>query len=403
MARSSASMSVSRLCSLLLFLWGAGLAGAVPVRASENDTEFRGFVSALWSDARQRGVTRATFDEALGGVVPDAEVLRLTKRQPEYNSPVGEYLKRRVSQGLLAGGRRQAAKLRETLAAIEAKYGVDPYVVVAIWGLETNYGGFSGGKDVIRSLATLAHARYRDDFFRNELLAALQILQEGHIERPQMKGSWAGAMGQAQFIPSSFLKFAVDFSGDGRRDIWTSVPDVLASIANYLKEHGWQLGVAWGYEVTIPDGFDYRRSRATYREWAALGVRRADGAPFPKEGGAILFFPSGSKGPGFLATSNFEAIRKYNLSDAYTLSVATLADQMRGRKAFVGNWPEVRPLSRERRIWMQKRLAALGYKVNNFVGQIDFDLRDRIREAQARAGLLPDGYATEALLAELAR
>ncbi|MBK8008324.1 MAG: lytic murein transglycosylase [Rhizobiales bacterium] len=193
---------------------------AAPVCAQEAAPPFRNFLSSLWPDAQKRGVSRETFDGAIRGIAPDAEVLRLTKSQPEYVRPIGDYVKNRLTANLIASGKRNAEKWAQTLEAVEKKYGVDKEIIVAIWGLETGYGSFSGGKDVIRSLATLAHARYRGDFFRNELLAALEVLEQEHITRDKMKGSWAGAMGQPQFIPSSFLKFAVDFSGDGRRDIW---------------------------------------------------------------------------------------------------------------------------------------------------------------------------------------
>lgn len=386
----------------LIFLFLCLVVAASPLRAQERaDAGFRSFLSSLWPDAQKRGVSRATFDGALRGIVPDSEVLRLTKSQPEYNRPIGDYLKNRLTGGLIAGGKRNAERWAQTLAAVEAKYGVDKNVVVAIWGLETGYGSFTGGKDVIRSLATLAYARYREDFFRNELLAALEILQQEHITREKMRGSWAGAMGQAQFIPSSFLKFAVDFSGDGKRDIWSDVPDVLGSIANYLKENGWNRGIPWGYEVTIPEGFDYRRSRASFSEWSALGVRRADGGKFPVSGDGILFFPSGASGPGFVVTGNYEAIKRYNLSDAYTLTVAGAADRLRGKSGYRGKWPGVVPLDREQRIRMQKLMRAKGYPVSNIVGQIDFDLRDQIRILQVKFGLLPDGYPTETFLQRL--
>jgi membrane-bound lytic murein transglycosylase B len=391
-------MFVKRLVLLSLF----ALLAAPPLAAQEAAGQsFRVFLGALWPDVQKRGVSRATFDAAIRGVVPDDEVLRLTKSQPEYNRPIGDYLKNRLTANLLAGGKRNAEKWAATLEAVEAKYGVDKNIIVAIWGLETGYGSFTGGKDVIRSLATLGHARYRDEFFRNELLAALEILEQEHITREKMRGSWAGAMGQAQFIPSSFLKFAVDFSGDGRRDIWNDVPDVLGSIANYLKEHGWKRGQPWGYEVAIPEGFDYRKSRASFAEWQALGVRRADGGKFPASGDGILFFPSGASGPGFVVTGNYEAIKRYNLSDAYSLTVAGTADRLRGMSGYRGKWPEVIPLNREQRIRMQKLMQAKGYPVNNVVGQIDFDLRDQIRILQVKFGLLPDGHPTETFLQRL--
>lgn len=385
------------LCALFTFTLAA------PVCAQEAAPPFRNFLSSLWPDAQKRGVSRETFDGAIRGIAPDAEVLRLTKSQPEYVRPIGDYVKNRLTANLIASGKRNAEKWAQTLEAVEKKYGVDKEIIVAIWGLETGYGSFSGGKDVIRSLATLAHARYRGDFFRNELLAALEVLEQEHITRDKMKGSWAGAMGQPQFIPSSFLKFAVDFSGDGRRDIWGNMPDVLGSIGNYLREHGWKPGLPWGYEVTIPRDFDYRISRRTFAEWAALGVRRADGGKFPASGEGILFFPSSASGPGFVVTGNYEAIKRYNLSDAYSLTVAGTANRLRGMDGYRAKWPQVIPLNREQRIRMQKLMQAKGYPVNNVVGQIDFDLRDQIRVLQVKFGLLPDGHPTETFLEKLER
>jgi membrane-bound lytic murein transglycosylase B len=384
-----------------ILFWVCAAFAVQPLYAQDTSASFRSFLSALWPDAQKRGVSRATFDGAIRGIAPDEEVLRLTKSQPEYIRPIGDYLKNRLTANLIASGKRHAEKWAETLSAVEKKYGVDKEIIVAIWGLETGYGSFSGGKDVIRSLATLAHARYRDDFFRNELLAALEILEQEHITRDKMKGSWAGAMGQAQFIPTSFLKFAVDFSGDGHRDIWGNVPDVLASIGNYLRQHGWKPGLPWGYEVSLPRDFDYRKSRASFAEWTGLGVKRADGGKFPASGDGILFFPSGASGPGFVVTGNYEAIKRYNLSDAYSLTVAGTANRLRGMEAYRGKWPEVIPLNREQRIRMQKLMQAKGYPVNNVVGQIDFDLRDQIRILQVKFGLLPDGHPTETFLQRL--
>ncbi len=245
------------------------------------------------------------------------------------------YLKSRVTAG--SALRWQDATPRNgptRWTAVEAKYGVDKNIIVAIWGLETGYGGFSGGKDVIRSLATLAQARYRDDFFRNELLAALEILEQEHITREKMRGSWAGAMGQAQFIPSSFLKFAVDFSGDGRRDIWSDVPDVLGSIANYMKETRLAARRTVGFRSLACRKISIiAKAARRFPEWQELGIRRADGRALPKSGNGILFFPSGAEGPAFLVTSNYETIKRYNLSDAYSLTVAGTADRLRGSRA----------------------------------------------------------------------
>ncbi|HXM31454.1 MAG TPA: lytic murein transglycosylase [Xanthobacteraceae bacterium] len=368
--------------------------------AEETKNDFQSFVANLWPDAKASGVSRATFDAAFKGLTPDPQVIAATKRQPEYIRPAGAYIASLVSEGRVAAGRKHMVPYAETLAAVEAKFGVDRFILLSIWGIESNYGREPEGKDVIRSLATLAEARYRDDFFRHELISALVILQQGRVAREKLIGSWAGAMGQPQFIPSSFLRYAIDFSGGGRADIWTNVLDVLASIANYFRESGWTAGMPWGFEVTIPAGFDYRKSRAPFMDWTSLGVKRADGGALPGTGDAILLFPSGYKGPAFLVTKNFEAIKRYNNSDAYALAAVHLADRLRGAGPIRAPWPDDdKPLSREERVELQRALATLGYKVNNFQGQIDFDLRDNIREIQTSAGRVADGNPDAALLA----
>jgi lytic murein transglycosylase len=298
---------MSRFAFALVIALGSG--GGAAAQTAEPLESFQTFLQKLWPDAQQRGVTRATFDAAFAGITPDPRVMALTKRQPEYGKPVGEYLAGMVSKDRIERGRQNLAEHADALASVERAYGVDRAVLVAIWGVETSYGRFSDRWDVIRSLATLAHARFRDPYFRNELLAALAILQARHIAREKMTGSWAGAMGHTQFMPTSFMDYAVDFSGDGRRDIWTTIPDVLASTANYLQK-GWIPGLPASVEVIVPAGFDYAKSRASFADWTKLGVRSAGSKPFPAEGEAILFFPSGSKGPAFLVTGNFNVIKR---------------------------------------------------------------------------------------------
>jgi len=288
------------------------------------------FVEALRTDAQRHGITPATFAAALANFTPDPRIIAATRKEPEYGRPVGAYVDSLVSAPHVAAGAAQAARQASLLGAIEKKYDVERWIILSLWGVESSFGSARDRWDVIRSLATLAEARYRDPYFRNELLVALRILQEGHIGRDRMLGSWAGAMGQPQFMPSSFYDYAVDFSGDGRRDIWTNVPDVLASIANYMARSGWQPGLPWGFEVMVPKDFGYRRSRAAFAEWAKLGFRRADGGAFPRDGEGFLLFPSGASGPAFLVTSNFVVIKRYNNSDTYPLAVGHLADRMHG-------------------------------------------------------------------------
>jgi lytic murein transglycosylase len=378
-----------------------------PASAQSPDPEvrsFRSFIESLRPLAEQKGVTRDTFDRALGNVQYDVEVSGLSRKQPEYGRPVGDYVNSLVAQNRIRGGEKRLAENARLLDAIEKKYGVPREVLVAIWGIETSFGSNQGGKSVIRSLATLAFLNYKGDFARDELLTALVILQQQHIPPDRMIGSWAGAMGQPQFIPSSFLRWAVDFSGDGKRDLWTNVPDVLASIANYLRENGWQPGLPWGFEVLVPKNFDLRKSRGDFREWVTLGFKRADGGALPttSKDEAILFFPAGARGPAFLVTANFNAIKTYNISDVYALAVLHLADRMAGAPPFAAKWPEGdRQLSREDRMKIQVALQKLGYKVSNTQGMIDFDLRDNIREMQSKFGMTPDGNPTAEFLGRL--
>jgi lytic murein transglycosylase len=371
-----------------------------PLRAQE--PSFAAFEGALWPDAQAKGVTRATFDLALNGVTPNPRVIAATKRQPEYGKPVGAYVNDIASRGRIANGQRKEKEWAKTFDAVEKKFGVERSVLLALWGVETDYGAEKDHWDVFRSLATLAFARYRHPYFRNELIVAMRIMQDGRFPRDKMVSSWAGAMGQTQFMPTNVVDYAIDFSGDGKSDIWNNVPDVLGSTANYLSKEHWKRGLPWGFEVTLPKGFDYKRSRGSFAEWAKLGVRRADSKPLPHSGPGILFFPSGANGPAFIATENYAVLKEYNNSDAYAIAVGHLADRIRGGPPIMTAWPaDDHPISRDARIALQKKLAALGYKVLDFEGHIDFDLRDMIRAEQVKLGMLPDGNPTAAFLDRL--
>src|SRR5689334_2755623 len=380
--------------ALLLTIPGA------PTRAQ--DQSFAAFASALWPDAQAKGVTRASFDTAMKGVTPDPRVIAATQRQPEYGKPVGDYVNAIVSNRRIADAQLKAREWAKTFDAVEKKFGVDRWVLLALWGMESDFGTEKDRWDVFRSLATLAYVKYRHPYFRNELIVAMRIMQDNKFARAKMVSSWAGAMGQSQFMPSNFVDYAVDFSGDGQIDIWSSVPDVLGSTANYLHKWKWNPALPWGFEVIVPGGFDYMRSRATFAEWQALGVRRADGKPFPESGQGILFFPSGATGPGFIVTENFDVLKEYNNSDAYAIAVGHLADRIHGGGLIRTAWPkDDRQLSRDARIGLQKKLSDLGYKVKDFEGHIDFDLRDSIRAEQKKFGMRPDGTPTAALLEKL--
>ena len=375
---------------------------AIGSASGQSGETFDAFLAGLWKDAAAQGISRATFDLAFTGVTPDARVLGAMQHAPEYGKPFGAYVESIVSPSRIAVGTRKSALWADMLRRIEAKYGVPESILVSIWGIESSFGDSADRWDVFRCIATLANAKIQQPYFRDELISALKILQSHAIARPQLLGSYAGAMGQAQFMPSSYLKYAVDFDGDGHADIWTSVPDVLASIANYLRQYGWQPGLPWGFEVLAPLKFDYRVSRGTFREWQARGFERLDGGRWPDTGDAILFFPSGAPGPAFLVTQNFVVLKTYNNSDAYALAVAHLADRLHGAGRFRSAWPinDVQP-SRSERIALQKKLASLGYKVADFDGHFDFDLRDDIRKLQQSFGMTPDGHPSRAFLDRL--
>jgi lytic murein transglycosylase len=378
--------------------------GGVPGSAAQNEASrvpdsFDLFLEELWPDAASRGISRVTFDRAFAGLTPDGRVIAATQRQPEYGKPVGAYINSIASRERIAAGMRKASQWLQTFSAVERQFAVDRWTILGIWGIETSFGNEKDHWDVVRSLATLAQARYRHPYFRDELLSALRVMQEGYIARNKMLGSWAGAMGQPQFMPSNFLDYAVDFSGNGKRDIWSNVPDVLASIANYLKKEGWSSGLTWGFEVVVPQGFDYHRSRGTFADWARLGLRRSDGQALPSDGEAILFFPSGATGPAFLVTANFSVIKRYNDSDVYALAVLHLGDRIKGLGPVLADWPNNDPqLSRDERIALQQKLATFGYPVRDFEGHFDFEQRDAIREVQSQNGMIPDGHPTPKLL-----
>jgi lytic murein transglycosylase len=402
------SRPLLRLVGALLFCWvaaGSAWAHAKTEHRSEAQ-KFHAFIETLWPEAKAQGVSRKTFDLAFRGVSYDPKVIAQTTRQAEVVKPIWDYIAGAVSPARVTRGGEKAASYQTWLNKARQEYGVEPAIVIGIWGLETDFGGFAGSDNVIRSLATLAYARYRDDYFKDELIAALQILQEGDIAPSQMKGSWAGAMGQTQFMPSSFLKFAVDFEGHGRRDIWTSAPDAIGSTANYLKEHGWRAGEPWGIEIALPKGFalaavdflDY----APFPAFAQRGVTRADGTPLPESGEAQLLIPAGLHGPIFLVTPNFKVIKSYNNSTSYALAVALLGDRAMGGAELAGAWPiHDRGLSLAQARDMQTRLKKMGYDVGKIDGKFGETGQTALRAYQEKHGLTPDGYPTLALLQRL--
>ncbi len=397
---------VRRFCGALLLGLSITIGvedGLRPAQAQEvSEAGFQRFVQSLWPAAKARGISRATFDEAFRGVQPDPKIIALTKKQSEFVRPIWDYINGSISAQRLQRGREMNAEWSKTLAAIERTYGVPRSVVLGVWGMETNFGSFTGSIYAVRALATLAYTGYRDDFFKEELLIALQILDEEHIDRDKMLGSWAGAMGQTQFMPSSFMKYAVDGNRDGVRDIWSSVPDAMASTANYLRKQGWQPGLPWGFEVKLPQSFDFRHLKQNFAYWQALGVRRLDGKAMPRTGEASLFLPGGANGPAFLVTSNYDVIKTYNSSDAYAMGVAHLGDRIMGGLPIQGAWPKDQPmLAKDERQELQQRLARLGFYEGETDGKFGSKTREAVRNFQLRRGLIPDGYADYAVLREL--
>jgi lytic murein transglycosylase len=368
---------------------------------------FRNCLEGMWPLAARRGVSRATFDQHAAGLTPDLRIMDLLDSQPEFTKALWEYMDLLVSDERIAKGREMLAAYKAAFDAMEKHYGVDRHVVAAIWGIESNFGTLGGDRPVIRSTATLACVGRRQDYFREEFLSTLELLQHGDVRPDRLKGSWAGAFGPTQFMPTTFKRFAVDFDGDGRRDVVDSVPDMIASTANNLKHDGWASGETWGYEVVLPEGFDYlladRRKRMTLREWERHGVRRVGDKEFPRPGDrAFLLIPAGAQGPAFLMLPNFRVIMKYNPAEAYAIAIGHLADRLRGGEPFVQPWPRhERALSVSERIEMQQHLARKGYNVGEPDGLVGSRTRAAIRDYQIAVGLIPDGFASTSILSRL--
>ena len=359
--------------------------------------------------ALQAGISPSTFDRAFLGVTPDLDVIKADRSQPEFTRPVWEYLEGALSPLRVRNGKKLLEQNAELLTRLEQRYGVDRQVLVAVWGMESNFGQFQGNKSVIRSLATLAYEGRRPQFAQDQLIAALQIIQHGDIQPEAMRGSWAGAMGQTQFIPTTYNTHAVDFDGDGRRDIWNSTPDALASTAHYLQSSGWKRGQPWGFEVQVPAGFDFWQADGVLRkpvsEWLAMGVKLPAGTQLPANSNqlpAALLLPAGARGPAFLVLDNFRAILKYNNSSSYALAVSLLGDRFSGWGFIAGSWPkEDLPLSRSERMELQNLLNSNGHEAGNADGIIGANTRKAIRNAQQGRGWPADGYPTHKLLESL--
>ena len=377
------------------------LALAAPARA-----DFSACLASLRADAAQKGVTAATLEAALSGLQPDMKVLEFETNQPEFKTPIWDYMAGLVDDERVADGKAAMAKTAGALAKAEGRFGVDRHVLAAIWGVESNFGEDMGKRPLVQSLATLAcFSAQRPSYFRGELMATLKIADRGDVPLDRLQGSWAGAFGQTQFMPSTFLRLAVDLDGSGR-DIVDSAAAALGSTANYLKHSGWTTGEPWGFEVKIPEGYSGpsgRKTKQPMSAWAARGVTRLDGRPLG-EGEAGLLLPAGAAGPAFLVTHNFDVIYSYNAAESYALAIAILAQRLAGGPGIVAPWPTDDPgLSRAERREVQTLLNKRGYDIGEPDGAIGAKTKAAIADFEGKNGLKVDGRASLKVLEALRR
>jgi lytic murein transglycosylase len=378
----------------------------LPPHDANLQQRFAAWLADYRSFARASGVSDATLQAALDGAQYLPRVVELDRAQPEFTRAVWDYLDTAASPERVARGQQQGAIARADIDAAAARYGVPAEVLLAIWGMESNFGSNYGSTPTVDALATLGFDGRRGDWARKELLAALQILDRRDIDRAHMIGSWAGAMGQTQFMPSTFLSYAVDADGDGRRDIWGSMADVMASTANFMARSGWRSGQPWGLEVSLPPGFDPARADPSLRQaasqWAAEGVRAADGRPLPELPEAELLLPVGARGPAFLVGPNFRALLRYNNSTSYALGVGLLAQRLAGGPGVQAAWPrDLVPLSRSQVTALQTALNTRGFGTGTPDGVMGPATRRGLRDWQRSVGLPADGYPTTELLQRL--
>lgn len=381
--------------------------GETEIQLAATQGGFERWKAGFRKTAVASGINGSVYDRAFQSVRYNPRVVELDGKQPEFTRTMEDYVNRTVSRERIAQGRRLANQLSNVLGEIERRFGVDRQVVMAIWGIETNFGAFMGGTDVIESLATLAYDGRRRAWAERELIAALSILQSGDTVPGRIEGSWAGAMGHTQFMPTSYLAYAADYNGDGKRDIWARDPsDGLASTANYLRVHGWNKGQPWGLEVKLPGNFDHSRADAApgrpVSYWNGLGVRLLDGQNVPNYGKAGLWTPAGSRGPAFVVFDNFFVIKRYNRADSYALAVGHLGDRIYGGSPIKATWPKVtRALSRGEKRELQRLLTGKGFDTSGVDGLVGKNTISAIRAYQRSIGVTPDGHASLELLTRL--
>ncbi len=385
----------------IIFALALGLTSS----AAQADAKFEAFIQTLWPQMNAAGVSRDLFDAAFEGITePDQLVLKQSATQPEFNSTTSEYLARAVTPARISTGQKALSENGKLLGALQQKYGVDKGVILGIWGVESNYGADLGSMKVMRSLATLLYAKRKVQFAREQMVAAFKILQRGIRSPANFTGSWAAAMGHTQFIPTSYLSSAVDWNGDGKKDIWGSKQDALASTANYLAKAGWKGDRPWGWPITLPKGFDKsqigRKHWKTVAEWQQLGIR-GNGLNAP-QAKAFVMIPQGPEGPAFLVTQNFMAIMAYNLSHSYALAVAHLGDRIEGGEEFIGTWPDTGfGLSFEQRVEIQKRLTAAGFDTGGSDGRFGARTYEAVLGYQKKVGMALDAKPSVKLLERL--
>lgn len=379
----------------------------VQVNTTKNNASFTDWLRSFKTQARSQGISQHIIEKAFDGVRYEEKTIKSDRNQAEFIKPIWEYLDSAVSSSRITSGNEALNKHRTTFDAIEEKYGVEREVIAAIWGLESTYGQLRGNKNIIEALATLSFDGRRSRFFEQQLLAALEILDNGDVSPSNMTGSWAGAMGHTQFIPTSYLAYAVDFTGDGKRDIWSDDPtDALASTAAYLKRFGWITGMPWGVEVQLPPSFNYalasRRIKKTPSDWGALGVRDTSGSVVHDYGSAAIWLPTGARGAAFMIFKNFNVIERYNAADAYVLSVGHLGDRLSGNDPIQASWPRGdRALKFAERKELQELLTANGFSTQGIDGIIGPNTIDAVRAYQKSADQIPDGYPSLRVLKAL--
>lgn len=389
---------------LFAVLCGASLFSGITQAQMLSDAEFSSCVATLTDKARTAGISRQTIQNSLAKATYNTRVVELDRKQPEFTTTFADYFNRRVTDDRVAKGRELLIKHKDLLDKVASQYGVPAPYLLAFWGLETNYGSFFGKMSVVDSLTTLACDERRSDFFAGELIAALRILDEGAIAPDKMEGSWAGAMGHVQFMPTAFLRYAVDYDGDNKRDLWNSVPDAMASAAHFLQNLGWTTSERWGREVKLPENFSYvdagLDNHKSLADWAELGVRRADGAPLPiADMDASLLVPAGHNGPAFLVYHNFNVIMGWNRSEYYALAVGQMADRIAGAGKLLQPPPEDAPrLSREQVITLQQHLNEKGFDIGEADGIFGPATRHGIARFQHQQGMIADGFADQKTL-----